>query len=445
MSPTPSALYANLSAYNRWYDEAWGFNYEDRIYATALLSLRDLDRAVALTDEIVARGAKVVLLPTGPAYGRSPADPYFDPVWSRLAEAGVVIALHIMPFWYFDALSPAWGHDPDPASWHMSAWQWMNVYGERPVVDTLSALIFDNLFGRFPRLNVLVAEHGASWVPHTLRHLDKSRGMGRNGPWIGGPLRERPSEIFKRHVRVTPYPEDDIPKLVEELGGDDRVLVFGSDFPHAEGVARPADFEQLLDFPRPRTCSGASCARTLRASSPPCDGRSTSFAWEAEHPLADHVALDLGRTGEDRLGPREQELVLAVVDVSFGRHQAVGTQQVHAELPEALVPRGPVQLPHRGLGPGGAAADQLRHRTQAVPPHEHQPDVGVGQPLAERPDRSFRPRRACVLQDRLELLSPPELLAEERGAPLEPERGEHHLPAVADLPDDQVGRRCARR
>jgi predicted TIM-barrel fold metal-dependent hydrolase len=241
------ALYASLSAYNRWYDEAWGFNYQDRIYATALLSLRDLDRAITLTDEIVARGAKVVLLPTGPAYGRSPADPYFDPVWSRLAEAGVVIALHIMPFWYFDALSPAWGHDPDPASWHMSAWQWMNVYGERPVIDTLSALIFDNLFGRFPRLRVLVAEHGASWVPHTLRHLDKSRGMGRNGPWIGGPLKERPSEVFRRHVRVAPYPEDDIPKVVDELDGDDGIIVFGSDFPHAEGVVSPADFERLLD------------------------------------------------------------------------------------------------------------------------------------------------------------------------------------------------------
>ena len=47
------ALYANLSSYNRWYDETWGFNYQDRIYATALLSLRDLDRAVALTDEIL--------------------------------------------------------------------------------------------------------------------------------------------------------------------------------------------------------------------------------------------------------------------------------------------------------------------------------------------------------------------------------------------------------
>ena len=47
----------------------------------------------------------------------------------------------------------------------MSAWQWMNVYGQRPIEDTLSALIFDNLFGRFPDLKVLVAEHGAEWVP----------------------------------------------------------------------------------------------------------------------------------------------------------------------------------------------------------------------------------------------------------------------------------------
>ena len=109
------ALYANLRSFNRWYDETWGFDREDRLFATACCRLRDLDAAVAETDAILADGARVVLLPTGPAYGRSPGDPYFDPVWSRLNEAGVTIALHIMPFWYFDAISPAWGHDPTPA------------------------------------------------------------------------------------------------------------------------------------------------------------------------------------------------------------------------------------------------------------------------------------------------------------------------------------------
>ena len=122
----------------------------------------------------------------------------------------------------------------------------MNIYGQRPIEDTLSALIFDNLFGRFPGLNVLVAEHGAEWVPFFVRHMDKSRGMGRNGPWIGGKLTERPSQIFKRHVRVVPYPEDDIPAIVDSLGYDD-CLVMGSDFPHAEGLAEPADFVKLLD------------------------------------------------------------------------------------------------------------------------------------------------------------------------------------------------------
>ncbi|WP_319435669.1 amidohydrolase family protein [Mycobacterium sp. RTGN5] len=240
------ALYANIRSFNRWFDETWGFNYQDKLFATALLSLRDIDSAVAETEAIIEQGARVVLLPTGPAYGRSPGDPYFDPIYARLQEAGCVLAFHIQPFWYFDAISPAWGHNPNPASWHMSAWQWMNIYGQRPIEDTLSALIFDNLFGRFPGLNVLVAEHGAEWIPQFVRHMDKSRGMGRNGPWIGGKLTERPSDIFRRHVRVVPYPEDDIPAIVTSLGYDE-CLVMGSDFPHAEGMAEPADFVKLLD------------------------------------------------------------------------------------------------------------------------------------------------------------------------------------------------------
>jgi predicted TIM-barrel fold metal-dependent hydrolase len=219
-----------------------------REYAEAVIdNTLSLVTTVTTTDDILAAGAKFVLLPTGPAYGRSPGDPYFDPIWSRLNEAGVTVAFHIMPFWYFDAISPAWGLTNDPASWHMSAWQWMNVYGERPIVDTISSLIFDNVFGRYPDINVLIAEHGASWVPHTLTHMDKSRGMGRNGPWIGGTLDERPSAIFKRRVRVAPYPEDDVPLLVEQLDGDSSCLVMGSDFPHAEGLAEPADFVKILD------------------------------------------------------------------------------------------------------------------------------------------------------------------------------------------------------
>ena len=47
-------------------------------------------------------------------------------------------------------------------------------------------------------------------------------------------------------MRVTPYAEDDIPRIVDQLGNADS-LVLGSDFPHAEGVANPAEFQKLCD------------------------------------------------------------------------------------------------------------------------------------------------------------------------------------------------------
>jgi predicted TIM-barrel fold metal-dependent hydrolase len=232
-------LYDNLESFNKWINEDWGFNYHDTIYAPAMLSMRDLDRAVAELDRVLAAGARFVYLPAGPAYGRSPGDPYFDPIWSRINEAKAIVCYHISEFYYQESVATAWGWKLGPP-FQFSAWQWQNSYGERPITDTLSALIFDNLFGRFPNIRVLVSEFGASWTPHFVRHMDKSRGMARLGPWLGGPLKERPSAIFKQHVRVVPYPEDDTVALADQLGGTDA-LVMGSDWPHAEGLREPAE------------------------------------------------------------------------------------------------------------------------------------------------------------------------------------------------------------
>lgn len=233
-------LYDNLQSFNRWIDEDWGFDYKDTIYAPAMLSLRDLDRACAELDRVLDAGARFIMLPAGPAYGRSPGDPYFDPFWARINEAKAVVSYHISEFYYQANVAADWGWGLVPP-FQFSAWQWQNSYGERPITDTLSALIFDNLFGRFPNIKVLVSEFGAEWVPHFIRHMDKSRGMARNGRWLGGQLTERPSAVFKKHIRVVPYPEDDTVGMVERLGTVE-CLVMGSDWPHAEGLREPADF-----------------------------------------------------------------------------------------------------------------------------------------------------------------------------------------------------------
>ena len=45
---------------------------------------------------------------------------------------------------------------------------------------------------------------------------------------------------FRRHVWVAPYYEDDIRGLADAIGADH--VLFGSDWPHAEGLAEPTAF-----------------------------------------------------------------------------------------------------------------------------------------------------------------------------------------------------------
>ncbi len=237
-------LYANLRAFNEWLSEDWGFCWRQRIYAAPLVSLADVEQASAELDWLHAQGARVVALRPGPAYGRSPADPHFDPFWSRIDEAGTCVAFHIAESGYNELMSTAFGEAPNPSSHQQSAFQWSCCYGDRPIMDTIASLVFGNLFGRFPNVRVASVENGSLFLPYLMKVMDKMGGMGRNGPWVGGRIREKPSAIIRRHVFVSPYHEEDIVELAR-LVGPSQVL-FGSDFPHPEGLAKPAEFAQEI-------------------------------------------------------------------------------------------------------------------------------------------------------------------------------------------------------
>ena len=240
----PKALYAYFRALNRWIEDDWGFAYKDRIYCPPHLSLRDLDMAIVELDRVIAAGARAINLRPGHAYGRSQGDPYFDPFWERVNEAHLSVLYHQGEGGHNAALAPLWGYEPDPQVFEMSAWQWLNSYGDLPIIAALSQLIYDNVFGRFPNLKVASVENGAGWLPYFMSRIDKMRGMGRNGPWIGGQLTERPTAIARRHIVVTPYPEDDVEGIVAKVGHE--MIAMGSDYPHAEGLGTPSEFRNLV-------------------------------------------------------------------------------------------------------------------------------------------------------------------------------------------------------
>lgn len=235
----PAACVANLRSFNRWLDETWGFAHQERIFAVPTVTLVDLEEALRELEAVLARGARVVHVLFTPVAGRTIAHPDFDPFWARLAEARVPVAFHGAEAGYCDLFSDAFGESRRPPAHQQSAFQ-RAVFWERPIMDTLAALVLHNLFGRFPSLQAMSVENGSAWVPYLLRVMDKAEKTGAYGPWLGGRIEDRPSEIFKRHVSVAPFDDDDLRRLIDAIGAD-RIL-FGSDYPHPEGVANPWDF-----------------------------------------------------------------------------------------------------------------------------------------------------------------------------------------------------------
>jgi predicted TIM-barrel fold metal-dependent hydrolase len=74
--------------------------------------------------------------------------------------------------------------------------------------------------------------------------MDKAAGSVLPESWLFGAPPDKPSAVFREHVYVVPFHEEDVRGLIGTIGLD-RVL-FGSDWPHPEGLAEPAEFVDAL-------------------------------------------------------------------------------------------------------------------------------------------------------------------------------------------------------
>jgi len=240
MRDDPELTYASLRAFNRWLEEDWGYGADRRIFAVPMLSLLDISRAVTELHRVIEAGARLVHLCPGPAGGRSPADPLFDPFWATAAEAGIPVVFHVSNSGYQHFYGTHWSENPDNPSHQQSPLQWALCNTERPVVDTFIALTLHNLFGRHPSVKIISIENGSSWLKPLFKTVDKAAALGRRGPMLGGPLPPRPSQALAEHLWVCPFPEDDASELIGAIGADH--VLFGSDYPHPEGLREPRDY-----------------------------------------------------------------------------------------------------------------------------------------------------------------------------------------------------------
>jgi predicted TIM-barrel fold metal-dependent hydrolase len=236
----PEALVGAFRAFNRWLDEDWGFRYRDRLFAAPMITLVDVDAAVAELEWALSRDARLVVLRAAPvpAPGRSRSlgDPVHDPFWARANEAGLTVAFHGGDHGY-GKYAEDWGEGGEFRSFKATPLRAL-VMGDRAPFDTFACLVCHGVFRRFPNLRAASIEMGSDWVRLLLRRMAL---LYRQMPYA---FPEDPVETFKRHVWVSPFHEEDVKGLGDLLGADH--LLMGSDFPHAEGLAEPTDYVHEL-------------------------------------------------------------------------------------------------------------------------------------------------------------------------------------------------------
>lgn len=240
MKDDPLLIHAVIHALNEWMYETWTFDYQDRIFATPIITLPVVERAIEELEWCVARGARTVLIRPGPVPGfqgsRSFALPEFDPFWAAAVKADILVSMHASDTGYSSYLND-WENAREFLPFKPTPFR-MVSQAKRPIEDAMAAFVCHGALARFPDLRVALIENGGDWVGPLLAQFAHIYRM------MPQEFAEDPCVSFRRNIHVSPFHEDDMAALIGHIGVDH--VLFGSDYPHPEGLAEPTSFVDHL-------------------------------------------------------------------------------------------------------------------------------------------------------------------------------------------------------
>jgi predicted TIM-barrel fold metal-dependent hydrolase len=242
-----------------------------RLAPTAPVPITDIDDAVAEIERVAAAGFRGILLPA------VPPQPYYsrdlDPVWAAAQANGVHVFMH----------SQTGGVKvDDPASTTLKVVMGMAAQVNRPMDERSASqrMITQCIYGpmvpqqvmieligggvaeRYPDLHFALIEFNAHWLASLVGAMDKCwiTGIGQDPDWWLGywdsdrpendqpqmarlfrlnekwPYPLKPSEYVQRQFHVS-FQDDPVAVAARHVSGL-STIVWGADYPHAEGTFR---------------------------------------------------------------------------------------------------------------------------------------------------------------------------------------------------------------
>jgi uncharacterized protein len=205
-------------SYNDWLA---GYCAEDerRMAGVGLVPLADVDLAIAEVQHAAGLGLVGVLVRPNHLHGRNLGDQFYDPLYTFLAEAGLVLAVHEGLGWR----GPTIGTDRFDS---FTARHLLSHPMEQ--MAAMASLVLDGALARHPDLRVAFLESGTGWLPYWLHRLDEHQ------EWMD-PGAERASDLFARQCVISTEADDALTaSVVERIGADH--LLWASDFPHPDAL-----------------------------------------------------------------------------------------------------------------------------------------------------------------------------------------------------------------
>ena len=224
---------------------------DKRMFPTAYIPLGlGPDIAKKFVEEAISMDFSVILIDTVAPKGQiSFTHPDYNQFWSAVQNADLSVTLHVgadggyspVPKSFYDNQKKVPTHVEGDAPNDALAYMAIQYNAEL----FLSAMIFDGVLERFPKLRIGVVELGASWIISWMKHLDQSYKAFRKFQDLSQ-LKLLPSEYVLRQIKVTPFAGEDIGWILNS-GGED-LLMFASDYPHHEGTDDPIGrFERSME------------------------------------------------------------------------------------------------------------------------------------------------------------------------------------------------------
>ncbi|MDR7166498.1 putative TIM-barrel fold metal-dependent hydrolase [Nocardia kruczakiae] len=258
----PDLIHAVVHSLNQWLLEEWGFTYKDRIFTVPVVSLPIVEKAIEELDWCVEHGAKAILVRPAPVPGlrgpRSFALPEFDPFWKRVVEHDVLVTMHSSDSGY-SRFNAEWeGSSLEMLPFQTNTFRMTTEW--RPIQDAVASWVCHGALFRHPELKVAVIENGASWLAPLLENLHDTYKKAPEGFGFQDPV-----EAVKRSIHVSPFWEEDLQAIADLIGVEN--VLFGSDYPHPEGLAEPARYiNEIKDMPPAdqEKIMGGNLARLLK-------------------------------------------------------------------------------------------------------------------------------------------------------------------------------------